>query len=83
MNNNIFEKYTILENLNWKGTFKDGQIFIKCFIEDLKGYKVCGLSTDRKPRLITLFLLKEDIDKCKILTKSDLLQNYINEMKGK
>ena len=70
----ILKPFTILENTNWKGTFKDGQIFIRCFIEDLKGYKVSGLTTDRKTRLMTLFLLKEDIDKCKIINESNLLQ---------
>lgn len=77
----ILDEFTILENTNWKGTFKDGQIFIRCFIEDLKGYKVSGLTTDRKTRLMTLFLLKEDIDKCKIINESNLLQPYIEKLK--
>lgn len=77
----ILDEFTILENTNWKGTFKDGQIFIRCFIEDLKRYKVSGLTTDRKTRLITLFLLKEDIDKCKVINESNSLQPYIEKLK--
>ena len=77
----IFKPFTILENSNWKGTFKEGQIFIRYFIEDLKGYKVSGLTTDRKTRLMTLFLLKEDIDKCKVINESSLLQPYIEKLK--
>ena len=46
----IFKPFTILENSNWKGTFKEGQIFIRYFIEDLKGYTVSGLTTDLKRR---------------------------------
>lgn len=77
----ILNSFTILENLNWKGTFKEGQFFIRCFLGDLKGYKVSGLTTDRKTRLQTLFLLKEDIDKCKVINESNLLQPYIEKLK--
>ena len=80
-NDIIFEKYTILENLNWKGTFKDGHLFVREFIPELKGYKVSGIGD--KNKIITLFLLKEDIDKCQVITSSKNLDNYILEMKGK
>ena len=75
----ILKPYTILENLNWKGIFKDGQLFIYSFEENLKGYIVKGLCNEKKIKLITRFLLKEDIDKCKIIDKSELLQPYIEK----
>lgn len=76
-----YEKFTILENPNWKGTFLQGQFYVNEYIESLKGYSLKGLSTDRKPKLITRFILTEDVLKCIVIEKSDLLQQYINERK--
>lgn len=77
----MFEPLTILENLNWKGTFLQGQIFVKEYSESLNGYFVCGLSVDKKRKLITRFILSEDIIKCKVIDESEILQSYINERK--
>lgn len=81
MSEKIFDKLTILENSNWKGLFKDGQFFIGCFRPNLNGYTIFGLNTERKPRLICRFMLKEDIDKCTEIKESTILEPFIEERK--
>lgn len=76
-----YENFTFLENPNWKGTFLQGHIFISGYSESLNGYIVHGLSTDRKSKLITRFILTEDILKCKVIDESEILQPYIDERK--
>ena len=76
----ILEPYDLVENINWKGTFKDGQFFISQYMPNLQGYSVKGLNNDRKPRLISRFILEEDIKRCNKIENSRLLEPY---MEGK
>ena len=78
----IYHRFTILENPNWKNTFKSGHIFIWSFFEELKGYKIFGLN-EKKNRLISFFVLKEDIDKCIVIDSSNVLDKFIENMKEK
>lgn len=79
----MFKPLTILENLNWKSIFKNGHIFIYKYKEELKSYIVCGENISKKPRLISRFLLKEDVEKCSVIEHSDILEKYISEIRGK
>ena len=64
----------LVENINWKGTFKDGQFFISQYIPNLQGYRVKDKKKKRKNRLISRFILEEDIKRCNKIEYSKLLE---------
>ena len=77
----MFKKYTIMENPNWKGLFKNGQFYIARPAPELKGYIINGYNTERKSRIISRFMLSEDVDKCNIIEKSELLDEIVNKLR--
>lgn len=80
---NMFEEYTLMENPNWKGVFKNGQFYIAKQSPELKGYIIAGFNTERKSRIISRFMLSEDVNKCNIIESSELLDEIVNNLKGK
>ena len=82
-NENMFEKYTLMENSNWKSLFKNGQFYIEKQAPELKGYIIAGWNTERKSRIISRFMLSEDINKCNIIESSESLDEIVTKLKGK
>ena len=79
----MFEKYTLFENQKWKGLFKEGHFYISECRPDLQGYTITGYNTERKSRIISRFMLSEDVNKCNIIESSEILDEIVNELKGK